>query len=45
MVFDTEHRSSYVVSVVGSTNPDLVVDVVKAENRDIYPGLSYLIWN
>ena len=41
MRFDTEHHSSYVVSVVGSTSPDLVVDVVEAEDRDTYPGLSF----
>lgn len=38
MLFDSEHESSYVVGVTGSPGPALSVDVIEAEDRDVYPG-------
>jgi hypothetical protein len=36
MRFDNEYHSSYVANAVGSTNPDLMIFVVEAEDRDVY---------
>ena len=38
MIFDEEHKSSYVAKVVGTPGPDIWLDVVEAEDRDVYLG-------